>query len=238
MQEEVLPMPQYSVLLVDDDPKITKLLRSYFEKENFTVLTALDGTTALQLYHDKKPDILVLDLMLPGVSGLEVCRQIRKENETPILMLTARDEETDRLIGLELGADDYVSKPFSPREVVARVKAILRRSRKTSEKTEPFKIGKFIVDTAGYMVSADGVTFDLTPTEYKIFELLAAHPGQVFTRFQLVEQIQGVAFEGYERTIDAHVKNLRRKIDENPKNPQIIQTVYGVGYKFSGDPHA
>lgn len=231
-------MPQYSVLLVDDDPKITKLLRSYFEKENFTVLTALDGTTALQLYHDKKPDILVLDLMLPGVSGLEVCRQIRKENETPILMLTARDEETDRLIGLELGADDYVSKPFSPREVVARVKAILRRSRKTSEKTEPFKIGKFIVDTAGYMVSADGVTFDLTPTEYKIFELLAAHPGQVFTRFQLVEQIQGVAFEGYERTIDAHVKNLRRKIDENPKNPQIIQTVYGVGYKFSGDPHA
>jgi len=153
-------------------------------------------------------------------------------------MLTARDEETDRLIGLELGADDYVSKPFSPREVVARAKAILRRSRKTPEKTEPFKIGKFIVDTAGYTVSAEGSPVDLTPTEYRIFELLATHPGQVFTRFQLVEQIQGVAFEGYERTIDAHVKNLRRKIDDNPKDPRIIQTVYGVGYKFAGDPHA
>ncbi len=231
-------MPQYSVLLVDDDPKIAKLLRSYFEKEDFSVLTALDGTTALQLYRDKKPDILVLDLMLPGVSGLDVCRQIRKESETPILMLTARDEETDRLIGLELGADDYVSKPFSPREVVARAKAILRRSRKTPEKTEPFKIGKFIVDTAGYTVSAEGSPVDLTPTEYRIFELLATHPGQVFTRFQLVEQIQGVAFEGYERTIDAHVKNLRRKIDDNPKDPRIIQTVYGVGYKFAGDSHA
>lgn len=231
-------MPQYSVLLVDDDPKIAKLLRSYFEKEDFSVLTALDGTTALQLYRDKKPDILVLDLMLPGVSGLDVCRQIRKESETPILMLTARDEETDRLIGLELGADDYVSKPFSPREVVARVKAILRRSRKTPEKTEPFKIGKFIVDTAGYTVSDEGSPVDLTPTEYRIFELLATHPGQVFTRFQLVEQIQGVAFEGYERTIDAHVKNLRRKIDDNPKDPRIIQTVYGVGYKFAGDSHA
>ena len=231
-------MPQYSVLLVDDDPKIAKLLRSYFEKEDFSVLTALDGTTALQLYRDKKPDILVLDLMLPGVSGLNVCRQIRKESETPILMLTARDEETDRLIGLELGADDYVSKPFSPREVVARAKAILRRSRKTPEKTEPFKIGKFIVDTAGYTVSAEGSPVDLTPTEYRIFELLATHPGQVFTRFQLVEQIQGVAFEGYERTIDAHVKNLRRKIDDNPKDPRIIQTAYGVGYKFAGDSHA
>ena len=231
-------MPQYSVLLVDDDPKIAKLLRSYFEKEDFSVLTALDGTTALQLYRDKKPDILVLDLMLPGVSGLDVCRQIRKESETPILMLTARDEETDRLIGLELGADDYVSKPFSPREVVARAKAILRRSRKTPEKTEPFKIGKFIVDTAGYTVSAEGSPVDLTPTEYRIFELLATHPGQVFTRFQLVEQIQGVAFEGYERTIDAHVKNLRRKIDDNPKDPRIIQTVYGVGYKFASDTHA
>lgn len=231
-------MPQYSVLLVDDDPKIAKLLRSYFEKEDFSVLTALDGTTALQLYRDKKPDILVLDLMLPGVSGLDVCRQIRKESETPILMLTARDEETDRLIGLELGADDYVSKPFSPREVVARAKAILRRSRKTPEKTEPFKIGKFIVDTAGYTVSDEGSPVDLTPTEYRIFELLATHPGQVFTRFQLVEQIQGVAFEGYERTIDAHVKNLRRKIDDNPKDPRIIQTVYGVGYKFAGDSHA
>ena len=231
-------MPQYSVLLVDDDPKIAKLLQSYFEKEDFAVFTALDGITALQLFRDKKPDILVLDLMLPGMNGLDVCRQIRRENETPILMLTARDEETDRLIGLELGADDYVSKPFSPREVVARAKAILRRSRKAADKKEPFKIGKFTVDTAGYTVAADGNPFDLTPTEYKIFELLATHAGQVFTRLQMVEQVQGIAFEGYERTIDAHVKNLRRKIGDNPKDPRIIQTVYGVGYKFAGDANA
>ena len=231
-------MPQYSVLLVDDDPKIAKLLQSYFEKEDFDVFTALDGIAALQLFRDKKPDILVLDLMLPGMNGLDVCRQIRRENETPILMLTARDEETDRLIGLELGADDYVSKPFSPREVVARAKAILRRSRKAADKKEPFKIGKFTVDTAGYTVAADGNPFDLTPTEYKIFELLATHAGQVFTRLQMVEQVQGIAFEGYERTIDAHVKNLRRKIGDNPKDPRIIQTVYGVGYKFAGDANA
>lgn len=231
-------MPQYSVLLVDDDPKIAKLLQSYFEKEDFTVFTALDGIAALQLFRDKKPDILVLDLMLPGMNGLDVCRQIRRENETPILMLTARDEETDRLIGLELGADDYVSKPFSPREVVARAKAILRRSRKTADKKEPFKIGQFTVDTAGYTVATAGNTLDLTPTEYKIFELLATHAGQVFTRLQMVEQVQGIAFEGYERTIDAHVKNLRRKIGDNPKDPRIIQTVYGVGYKFAGDANA
>lgn len=231
-------MPQYSVLLVDDDPKIAKLLQSYFEKEDFTVFIALDGIAALQLFRDKKPDILVLDLMLPGMNGLDVCRQIRRESETPILMLTARDEETDRLIGLELGADDYVSKPFSPREVVARTKAILRRSRKASDKKEPFKIGKFTVDTAGYTVAAEGSALDLTPTEYKIFELLATHAGQVFTRLQMVEQVQGIAFEGYERTIDAHVKNLRRKIGDNPKDPRIIQTVYGVGYKFSGDANA
>mgnify|MGYP003604942898 CR=1 FL=1 len=231
-------MPQYSVLLVDDDPKIAKLLQSYFEKEDFAVFTALDGIAALQLFRDKKPDILVLDLMLPGMNGLDVCRQIRRENETPILMLTARDEETDRLIGLELGADDYVSKPFSPREVVARAKAILRRSRKTADRKEPFKMGKFTVDTAGYTVAAAGNPLDLTPTEYKIFELLATHAGQVFTRLQMVEQVQGIAFEGYERTIDAHVKNLRRKIGDNPKDPRIIQTVYGVGYKFAGDANA
>ena len=153
-------------------------------------------------------------------------------------MLTARDEEPDRLIGLELGADDYVSKPFSPREVVARAKAILRRSRKPADKPSSFQAGKFIIDSAGYRVSADGVPLDLTPTEFKILELLAAHAGQVFTRFQMVEQVQGIAFEGYERTIDAHVKNLRRKIGDNPKDPRMIQTVYGVGYKFAGDSRA
>ena len=226
------------LLIVDDDPGLRELLADYLGRNGFRVSGVADGRGLWAALEREPVDLVILDLMLPGVSGLDVCRQIRKESETPILMLTARDEETDRLIGLELGADDYVSKPFSPREVVARAKAILRRSRKTPEKTEPFKIGKFIVDTAGYTVSDEGSPVDLTPTEYRIFELLATHPGQVFTRFQLVEQIQGVAFEGYERTIDAHVKNLRRKIDDNPKDPRIIQTVYGVGYKFAGDPHA
>ena len=236
--KEVLFLAQNSVLLVDDDPKIAKFLRSYFEAEGFSVFTASDGMMALQMYRDLKPDILVLDLMLPKVTGLDVCRQIRKESDTPILMLTARDDETDRLIGLELGADDYVVKPFSPREVVARVKAILRRTQKTQEKTESFRIGHFIIDSEGYTVSMDGTVLDLTPTEYKIFELLATHPGHAFTRIQMVEQIQGVAFEGYERTIDAHIKNLRHKINDNPKDPCIILTVYGVGYKFAGENHA
>lgn len=231
-------MSQTSVLLVDDDPKIAKFLRSYFEAEDFMVFTANDGLMALQMYRDLKPDILVLDLMLPKVTGLDVCRQIRKDSDTPILMLTARDDETDRLIGLELGADDYVSKPFSPREVVARVKAILRRTQKAQEKAESFRIGQFIIDNEGYTVSMDGTLLDLTPTEYKIFELLATHPGHAFTRIQMVEQIQGVAFEGYERTIDAHIKNLRHKIHDNPKEPCIILTVYGVGYKFAGEAHA
>ena len=162
-------MPQYSVLLVDDDPKIAKLLRSYFEKDDFSVITAHDGVAALQLFRDQKPDILVLDLMLPGMNGLDVCRQIRRDNDTPILMLTARDEEPDRLIGLELGADDYVSKPFSPREVVARAKAILRRSRKPADKPSSFQAGKFIIDSAGYRVSADGVPLDLTPRNLKFW---------------------------------------------------------------------
>lgn len=227
-----------TVLLVDDDPKIVRLLRSYLEKEGFGVLAAHDGAAALQQYRDHRPDILVLDLMLPAVSGLDVCRQVRRDGDTPILMLTARDEETDRLIGLELGADDYVSKPFSPREVVARVKAILRRARKSADRPEPVRAGRFAIDSAGFTVLADGAPVDLTPTEFRLFELLASHPGQVFTRIQMVEQIQGIAFEGYERTVDAHIKNLRRKIGDNPRDPRIIRTVYGVGYKFAGDSHA
>ena len=226
------------VLVVEDEPDLAQILVDYLKRDGFAASTQADGLLAMKELQRTQPDLLLLDLMLPGMDGLAILRELRKNSSIPVIVVTAKVEEIDRLIGLELGADDYVSKPFSPREVVARVKAILRRARKTTEKTEPFKVGKFTVDTAGYSVSADGTTLDLTPTEYKIFELLASRPGQVFTRFQMVEQVQGVAFEGYERTIDAHVKNLRRKIDDNPKDPRIIQTVYGVGYKFSGESHA
>lgn len=231
-------MAQYSVLIVDDDIKLVKLLKAYFEKDGFITFLAYDGYQALQETRQRKPDIIVLDLMLPGLDGWEVCRNIRKENDVPIIMLTARDEETDRLIGLEIGADDYVTKPFSPREVVARAKVILRRTHRAATKREPIKAGSLVIDIERHLASQNTIELDLTPTEFKILEILAANPGRVFSRLQIVEQVQGYAFEGYERTIDAHVKNLRRKIEINPKEPQYIQTIYGVGYKFAGDAHA
>lgn len=227
----------YSVLIVDDDVKIADLLHAYFSKEGFTTYLAHDGMQALEAIREKSPDIVILDLMLPGLDGWEICRQVRKELNTPILMLTARDEETDRLIGLEIGADDYVTKPFSPREVVARAKAILRRSQPIGGKpeTQRIRIGKLFIDIEQHTVQYDGELVELTPSEFKILEFLASHPGRVFTRLQLVEQIQEFAFEGYERTIDAHIKNLRRKLG---KGAQLIQTVYGVGYKFAGEENA
>lgn len=232
-------MAQNTVLIVDDDIKIAKLLQTYFEAENFMIYLAHDGYQALNLAREKNPSIIVLDVMLPGLNGWEVCRQVRRNSNIPILMLTAREEEADRLIGLEIGADDYVTKPFSPREVVARVKAILRRTEQGAAKPpELVRAGSIVVDTMRYAVSKAGSPVDVTPTEFKILELLATNPGRVFTRLQIVEQVQGYAFEGYERTIDAHIKNLRRKLEENPKDPRFIQTVYGVGYRFAGDEHA
>ncbi|MDF2571153.1 MAG: phoP 1 [Sporomusa sp.] len=227
-------MLQSSVLLVDDDVKLIELLELYFRKDGFIVYTANDGLTALKIAQDKQPDILVLDLMLPGMDGWDICRTLRRDSEVPILMLTARDEESDRLVGLEIGADDYVVKPFSPKEVVARVKAILRRTKRTTVKTEPVRMGDVVIDLAQYQVTKAGQPVELTPTEFKILELLAANSGRVFSRLQIVEQIQSYSFEGYERTIDAHVKNLRRKIEDNPKEPVYIQTVYGVGYRMPG----
>lgn len=225
-------MSKLTVVLVDDDEKIAKLLRAYFETEGFAVLVARDGYTALDTIQSQNPDLVVLDLMLPGIDGYEVCRRVRKESDVPIIMLTARDEEIDRLIGLEIGADDYVSKPFSPREVVARAKVILRRVHKVPAKPEPIKTGSLIIDPEQFEVRHNGVVLDLTPTEFKLLELFAANPGRVFSRFQIVERVQGGAFEGYERTIDAHIKNLRKKLGDNPKEPSLILTVYGIGYKF------
>ena len=224
-----------SILLVDDDEKLVKLLKSYFEKENFLVYCAYDGHSAVQTARERHPDIIVLDLMLPGISGWDVCRTLRKHSDIPILMLTARDEESDRLVGLEIGADDYVTKPFSPKEVVARVKAILRRSRKTAQSTETLRVGALVVDRDQHKVTLGQSVIDLTPLEFKIVELLAVNPGKVYTRLQLVEQVQGDSFDGYERTIDAHVKNIRRKIELNPREPKYILTVYGIGYKLGGE---
>jgi len=231
-------MAQYTVLIVDDDVKLVKLLQTYFKKEGYLTYSANDGLDALQVVRERKPDIIVLDLMLPGLDGLTVCRRIRKDNDIPIIMLTARDEESDRLVGLEIGADDYVTKPFSPKEVVARVKAILRRANKEVVRSEQIKAGTLIIDLERHQITNGGQIVDVTPTEFKIMELLAANVSKVYSRLQIVEQIQGYSFEGYERTIDAHIKNLRRKIESNSKAPQYIQTVYGIGYKFVGEADA
>lgn len=227
-------MAQHSVIVVDDDEKIAQLLRAYFEREGFAVYTAHDGLAALAAIKEYTPDIVVLDLMLPELDGWEVCRRLRRESDVPIIMLTARDEETDRLIGLEIGADDYVAKPFSPREVVARAKVILRRVGRAAAKSDILRFGLLEIDSVRHNVTFNGNDIELTPTEFKIIELLAKNPGQVFSRLQIVDEVQGYAFEGFERTIDAHIKNLRRKIGDNPKEPRYIQTVYGIGYKFGG----
>lgn len=227
-------MHQKSVLLVDDDAKLLTLLKKYFELDGFIVYTASDGIDALMAVREHKPDIMVLDLMMPGIDGWEVCRRLRIDNDIPIIMLTARDEESDRLIGLEIGADDYVTKPFSPKEVVARVKAIFRRVDKAILRKDTITIGSLAIDMDSFQVSINGEVLDLTPTEFKIVELLAINPGKVYSRLQIAEQVHGYTFEGFERTIDAHIKNLRRKIEANPKEPQYILTVYGMGYKIAG----
>jgi len=226
------------ILVVDDEPQIVDLLRSYLRRDGFTVEQAVDGEAALAAFGRLRPDLVILDLMLPKVDGREVCRRIRDASHTPIIMLTARDEETDKLLGLELGADDYITKPFSPREVVARVRAVLRRG--TREATDLVRAGDLTIDLRAHEVSLQGRRVDLTPTEFRLLEILAGHPNQVFTRMQLIDRVQGHAFDGYERTVDAHVKNLRGKVEPDPRNPRYIMTVYGVGYKFqtAKDRHA
>ncbi len=220
--------------MVDDEAQIVDLLRSYLRRDGFDVDEAGDGEAALAVCARVRPDLVILDLMLPKLDGREVCRRLRETASTPIIMLTARDEETDKLLGLELGADDYITKPFSPREVVARVRAVLRRG--TRETVEQVRAGNLVIDLRAHEVTLQGRRVDLTPTEFRLLETLVGHPSQVFTRMQLIDRVQGHAFEGYERTVDAHIKNLRSKVEPDPKNPRYIVTVYGVGYKFqTGD---
>lgn len=225
-------MPTKKILIVDDEPQIVELLDSYLSKEGYAVATAADGEAALTAAEHENPDLILLDLMLPKINGYEVCKQLRAKTNTPIIMLTARDEEPDKIVGLELGADDYITKPFSPREVVARVRAVLRRTEPESSEARVIRVGGLEIDSIRHEVRKDGKTIDLTPTEFKLLETLADSPRRVFTRLQLVEEIQGYSFEGYERTIDAHIKNLRQKIEDDPKNPRLVGTVYGVGYRF------
>lgn len=220
------------VLIVDDEPKIVRLVADYLRASGFGVVTARSGDEALMRVRTESPDLVVLDLGLPGLDGLDVTRAVRRDGELPIIMLTARDDETDRIIGLELGADDYVTKPFSPRELVARVRAVLRR-RAGGAAPELVRAGDLTLDVPRMRVTRDGEAIDLTATEFALLAAMARQPGRVFTRSQLLDAIHGVAFESYERAIDAHVKNIRRKLEPEPHAPRYILTVYGVGYRLA-----
>ncbi len=222
-----------TILVVDDELKITRLLRDYLQQAGFRVLTVADGPSALAVARREHPDMIVLDLGLPGLDGLDVTRALRTTSDVPIIMLTARADESDRIVGLELGADDYLVKPFSPKELVARVRAVLRRVDASVETPDIVRAPGLSIDTARRAVTIEDAAVDLTPTEYDLLLHFARSPGRVFTRSQLLDAIHGVAFESYERAIDAHIKNLRRKIESDPAHPKYLLTVYGVGYKYA-----
>ncbi|HSH01685.1 MAG TPA: response regulator transcription factor [Anaerolineae bacterium] len=219
------------ILVVDDEPKIIKIARDYLEKSNYRVHTAANGTDALASARHDPPNLIVLDLNLPGIDGLDVCRTLRRESDVPIIMLTARTEETDRLIGLELGADDYITKPFSPRELVARIRAVLRRVRGDLQAPGQLRLLDLDINLNAHRVSRDEEILPLSRLEFNLFTILAQHPGQTFTRAQLLQRLHGVSYDGVDRSIDAHIKNIRRKIEPDPSNPRYILTVYGVGYQ-------
>jgi DNA-binding response OmpR family regulator len=220
------------ILIVEDEPKIAQLVRDYLENAGFTADIARDGREALSRARTQKPDLVVLDLGLPGLDGLDVTRALRRESELPIVMLTARDDEADVVVGLELGADDYVTKPFSPRELVARVRAILRRQERAGD-PELLRVGEVELDIPRMRATVGDRQVALTATEFQLLAALARQPGRIFTRSQLLDAIHGVAFESYERAIDAHVKNIRRKLEPDPREPRYLLTVYGVGYRLA-----
>lgn len=229
------------ILLVDDEEMIIEVLEAYFEKEGWNIISAINGIDALNKAKEYAPDIIILDLMLPDIRGEEVCRLIRKESDVPIIMLTAKSAEEDLINGIVIGADDYVTKPFSPREVVVRAQAILRRVRKTKISNKlVFNEQKLIIDPFKKEVELDGQVIALTPIEYKLLCTMANYPGRVYSRTDLLEKVQedGAYFEGYERSIDTHIKNLRKKIEADSRHPEYILTVFGMGYKFGGKPHA
>jgi DNA-binding response OmpR family regulator len=225
----------HKILVVDDELEIVKLVRAYLETAGYGVVTAKDGREALLVARHEKPDLIILDLTMPEMDGLEFTRRLRQEKNTPIIMLTARVEETDRIIGLELGADDYVTKPFSPREIAARVRAVLRRVQPEPEASEIIRVGDLVLDRDEHSLTVAGQPVELTPTEFDLLAIFMTNPGRVFSRMELLERLQGEAFAPYERTIDAHVKNLRAKIEPDPSDPRHILTVFGVGYRLFKD---
>ena len=226
-------MSMGKILVADDDQNIAELLRLYLEKEGYTVVLAADGEQAIERFNAENPDIVLLDIMMPKLDGWQVCRGIRKKSNCPIIMVTAKGETFDKVLGLELGADDYLVKPFSPRELVARSRALLRRVHADSEpQREVLEFGELTIDVSGHKVLVSGEEIDLTASEFKLLTTLSRYPGRVYSRMELVEKVLGYDFEGYERTIDSHVKNLRAKIGDNPRNPKWLHTVHGVGYRF------
>ncbi len=221
------------ILVVDDEPKIVRLARDFLEKDGFRVVSAADGVSALAMARRVKPDLIVLDLMLPGMDGWQVCRTLRKETSVPIIMLTARAEESDQLVGLELGADDYITKPFSPRALVARVRAVLRRAQNQVQTPTVVRSGRLEIDVERHHVRVDDQPLQLTPNEFKLLTLLAQYPGQILTREQLLDHLHGAAYSSFDRSIDSHIKNLRHKLEASPARAGCIEAVYGVGYRFT-----
>jgi DNA-binding response OmpR family regulator len=226
-----------TILVVDDETNIVRLVRDYLEHGGFTVLVATDGQSALRSARTGRPDLVILDLSLPGLDGLDVARSLRRDGDVPIIMLTARTEESDKLVGLELGADDYLTKPFSPKELVARVRAVLRRAEGMRTASDLIRVGSEVeLDVPRMEARFGGRRVDLTRTEFQIVATMARQPGRVFTRAQLLDAVRGVAFESYERAIDAHIKNIRKKIEPDPRSPRHVLTVFGVGYRFAEPP--
>lgn len=228
--------PNKKIVVIDDEPSVQEVVRGYLEKDGYLVYVAGNGRDGLALAERTNPGLVVLDLMLPDIAGEEICRQIRSRSDVPILMLTAKSAEDERVNGLAIGADDYLTKPFSPRELVARVRAILRRTQGGETplvETLSFDGGRFEIDTVAREVRIEGQIVDLTPNEYRLLVTLARYPGRVYSRFELINHVQGYDFEGYERTIDAHVKNLRKKVETDPKHPRYVETVFGVGYRLA-----
>jgi two-component system alkaline phosphatase synthesis response regulator PhoP len=224
-----------TVLVVDDEPQIVQVVRDYLEHGGFAVITAGDGLTAMRVARTQHPDLVILDLGLPGLDGLDVTRSLRRDGAVPIIMLTARGDESDKLVGLELGADDYLTKPFSPKELVARVRAVLRRVEGLATAADLIRVGDDVeVDVPQMRVTVSGRQIELTLTEFQLLSTMARQPGRIFTRAQLLDAVHGVVVESYERAIDAHIKNIRRKIEPDPRSPRYLLTAYGVGYRFAG----
>lgn len=222
-----------TILVVDDEQRLVFVVKAYLEQEGFRVVTASNGREAIHVARQEKPDLIILDIMMPEMDGYEFLRVHWKERETPIIMLTAKVADNEKVIGLELGADDYVTKPFKPRELIARVRAVLRRVGKTEPTPEILRVGEIILDRESHTVTVRDDFIDLTPSEFDLLATFMSSPGRAFSRLDLLDRLQGTAYEGYERTIDVHVKNLRVKIEEDPHAPRYVETVYGVGYRFS-----